>query len=140
MEYTLSSYTQDGDRRTKQRFPLNLDLRFKVIYRGKALAAGTGRTVDICSGGLAFTHDAPLKPGSTVELAVSWPAMLDGVCAMQLNLSGRALRSDGKVTVCQIGKYEFRTVGRRAPLAAAAGVSDPRRAGSRQPAEASATA
>jgi len=39
------------------------------------------------------------------------------------------LRSNGQITVCQIGKYEFRTVGRRAALAAAAGVSAPQTAG-----------
>ncbi len=128
MEYSVSSYVLDGDRRAKQRFPLKLDLRFKVVYRGKALASGAGRTLDICSGGIRFLPDAPIRPGASVELSVSWPALLDGVCSMQLNLSCRALRSDGKVTVCEIGKYEFRTVGRRATLAAVAGVAEPRSA------------
>ena len=126
VEYTTTSFVPDDDRRAKRRFPLALDLRFKVIYRGKALAIGTGRTLDICSGGISFPHDAPLKPGAAVEMSVSWPALLDGVCTMQLNLSGRALRSNGQITVCQIGKYEFRTVGRRAAIAAAAaGISAP---------------
>jgi len=126
VEYSAPSYVLESDRRAKRRFPLKLDLRFKVIYRGKALTTGEGRSLDFCSGGISFTHDNPVRQGDLVELSVSWPALLDGVCAMQLNLTGRALRSDGKITVCEIGKYEFRTVGRRTALAAGAGASAPR--------------
>jgi hypothetical protein len=66
----------------------------------------------MCSGGIAFTAERQLTPGTFVELSVSWPALLADICPMRLIIFGRILRCTGFKTVCSIDKYEFRTQAR----------------------------
>jgi hypothetical protein len=100
-----------NDRRTKSRFQIRRELRYKVLGKGKALQSGVGSTVDIGSGGVAFHADQPLAPGTSVELSISWPALLDEVCPTRLSVVGRVLRVDGRQAVCTVDKHEFRTQG-----------------------------
>ncbi|MGD0496964.1 MAG: PilZ domain-containing protein [Bryobacteraceae bacterium] len=108
------------NRRAKLRFDLACELRYRVVYRGKVWSSGVGRTIDMSSGSVAFFADSPLRRGARVELSITWPALLDAVCPMQLSLAGRIIRSDGRFAVCKIGKHEFRTQGRKLEQAAGA--------------------
>lgn len=101
--------TGGNDRRIKFRFEIRRDLRYKVLGGGKGPQAGEGSTLNISSGGVAFHADKHLEPGSFVELSISWPALLDGVCAMRLCIFGRVLRARGHRAACTVDRYEFRT-------------------------------
>jgi hypothetical protein len=46
-----------------------------------------------------------------VELAVSWPALLNDVLALKLVAHGRLVRTEEKRAVIAIEKYEFKTRG-----------------------------
>ena len=99
-------------RRSKFRFAMERDVRYKVAEDGVVVAAGSGQTIDVCSGGVAIVSEQPLTPGGFVELSISWPVMLDETCPMRFIVFGRVLRCDGRRTVCSIDKYEFRTSAR----------------------------
>ena len=51
------------ERRKTQRFPVERDLKFRVTARKGVEESGTGRTVDMSSGGVLFTTDRLLLPG-----------------------------------------------------------------------------
>ncbi len=99
------------ERRSKYRFAIERELRFKVIERGNVVATGTGQTIDISSGGVAFQPVEPVTAGSLIELSISWPVLLDESCLMRLIVVGRVLRS-GRRCAASIDRYEFRTQGR----------------------------
>lgn len=101
------------ERRDKMRFPMNRELRYKLLEDERIMAAGLGTTVDMSSGGVAFDSDADLPNGSFIELSISWPALLDDVCPMRLIVFGRVLRGSERVKVCTVEKWEFRTQARR---------------------------
>ena len=101
----------EGDRRSKRRFALQRDLRFKVVDGEQIVKVGTGRTIDISSRGIGFQATG-LTPGVMVELAVSWPVLLDESCRMQLIVFGRVVRANKISAACTIDRYEFRTQGR----------------------------
>ncbi len=103
---------KETDRRSKTRFPIRRELRFKVLEGGKIVGSGAGNTRDMGSGGEAFFSDGDLKPGSFVELSISWPVLLDNRCPMRLIVFGRVLRSEGGWSTCSVDKYEFRTQAR----------------------------
>ena len=42
------------ERRDKMRFPMNRELRYKLLEDERIMAAGLGTTVDMSSGGVAF--------------------------------------------------------------------------------------
>jgi hypothetical protein len=104
--------TGNFERRTKMRFPLQRDLRYKLMEDETVIEFGTGQTIDMGSGGLAFQVDHPLKVGASVELSISWPVLLGESCAMRLIVFGRVVRSWGRRSACRLDKYEFRTQAR----------------------------
>jgi hypothetical protein len=101
-----------NDRRAKFRFDLQREIRYKLVEDGALKASGTGNTLNMCSGGIAFSTGQALQPRAFAELSISWPVLLSDTCPMRLIVFGRILRSaDGKA-VCSIDKYEFRTQAR----------------------------
>jgi hypothetical protein len=91
------------------------------VVHSKALkTSGAGKTLNFGSGGILFTTEERLPVGRTVELSVSWPAMLGGTCPLQFVATGRVVRSESNRAAVRIERYEFRT--RRAAAAAASGV------------------
>lgn len=104
--------TVEIERRTKARFPVRRELRYKVLEDNTTVAAGFGETVDVSSSGVAFTVDQRLNQGAFIELSISWPVLLDASCAMRLIVFGRVQRSSEAKTACTVDKYEFRTQAR----------------------------
>lgn len=98
-----------GDRRLTSRFPLQQEVRYRLVQSKAMAAKGVGHTVDISSGGVLFTTSDRLPIGRLVEIAMNWPARLNGTCALQFVARGRVIRSDGKTAVIRIQRYEFRT-------------------------------
>ena len=110
---------EQNERRNKFRFGIERELRYKVVEDETMILCGTGQTVNVGSRGVAFAAEQQLKPGSFVELSISWPMLLDETCLMRLIVFGRVLRSVGRRTVCSVDKYEFRTQARSVQPAAA---------------------
>jgi hypothetical protein len=104
--------SEHNERRIKFRFAIERELRYKVVEDGTMISSGTGQTINVGSGGVAFSAEQQLKPGAFVEVSISWPALLDETCMMRLIVFGRVLRSAGRETVCSVDKYEFRTQAR----------------------------
>src|SRR5882672_5050732 len=100
------------DRRTKYRFPIHREVRYKLLHEGNLIGAGTGQSVNIGSGGVSLSLDRELLPGAFIELSMSWPILLNDACPMRFIAFGRVLRSVGRRSACTIDKYEFRTQAR----------------------------
>jgi len=107
-----------SERRANDRFPIVRDVKYKLVSGRGVPESGAGHTVDVSSRGVLFTAQNPLPPGKLVELAISWPAQLDGKCALKLVARGKIVRCRGKQVAVEIDKYEFRTQSSRgiAPL------------------------
>lgn len=105
------SMKSGAERRTSDRFPLEREMRFKLMSKRLGDEAGAGTTINMSSGGLLFQTDKTLIPGKRLEMAISWPAQLDHRCALKLIARGRVVRSEGGMTAVQIQQYEFRTLG-----------------------------
>ena len=100
-----------GERRGDRRYPLMLDLRWRLIHRKRVLDTGEGRTLDFSSGGVRFESGRKLPEGFDVELAISWPVLLHNVAPLQLVVHGRVVRSEGGQIAVRMIQHEFRTVG-----------------------------
>ena len=98
-----------ADRRASIRFPLQLDLRFRIAQKSAPWI--TGRTINISSCGFLFVADAEPILGSRVSVSVDWPAILDQKAALRLVIHGRVVRVfDGRAAVA-FQRSEFRTAG-----------------------------
>lgn len=101
------------ERRSKLRFPMNREVRYKVLDNDRIVDSGLGTTANVSSGGIAFESEAELPTGSFVELSISWPALLNQTCPMRLIVFGRVLRGGESTKVCTVEKWEFRTQSRQ---------------------------
>ena len=104
------------DRRGNSRFPIVRDLRYRLLSSRVNPEWGVGTTLDISSSGILFAAESPLPLGRRLEISISWPAQLNGKCALKLLARGRITRSQGKEVAVQMDKYEFRTQGARGLL------------------------
>jgi hypothetical protein len=104
---------EEFERRGKRRFPLQRELRYKLLEDDtNVIETGAGYTLDLSSGGVAFCADGVLKPGAFIQLSISWPVLLEERCPMRLIVFGRVLRNAGRLSACTVDRYEFRTQAR----------------------------
>ncbi len=97
------------DRRGADRFPIEREVRFKVLNRKNDDELGVGKTVNMSSNGVLFTTEHYLLPGRRLELSISWPAQLNSKIALKLVARGRVVRCEEGKAAIEINQYEFRT-------------------------------
>src|ERR1035438_699815 len=64
------------ERRTRQRFPLNLELRFTASMSRRSPVKGRGEVVNLSSRGVAFRTETPLTPGLSIEASMEWQSLV----------------------------------------------------------------
>lgn len=96
-----------GDRRARRRYPIELYLEYRIFRDGTVVSTGSGRTLNISSGGILFQPLGTLPGGSAVELSIRWPAALGNATFIELTVSGHILRSDDTGTVVRTIRYHF---------------------------------
>jgi hypothetical protein len=99
------------DRRAADRFPIEREVRFKMLSKRHGSDVGLGTTLNMSSSGVLFTTDRALLPGKRLELAISWPAQLENRMALKLVAKGRIVRCESGTAAVEIQQYEFRTIG-----------------------------
>jgi hypothetical protein len=99
------------DRRVSNRLPIEREVRYKVLGKQKVACTGSGKTVNMSSRGVLFTTESGLPEGARVEIAVSWPAQLNGATPLKLVATGVLVRSDERQAAISIQSYEFKTRG-----------------------------
>ena len=97
------------DRRHSDRFPIEREVRYRMLSKRSGEESGDGRTINISSSGVLFTSEHILLPGRRMELSISWPAQLDNKCALKLVARGRVVRFEQGRVAIEIQQYEFRT-------------------------------
>ena len=105
----------DRERRMKRRFQIEQEVRYKMLYGQRIAETGTGRSLNISSGGVWFSTETMLTAGMPVELSMNWPVLLNDSCPMKLMIYGCVIRSTERGAAVAIERYEFRTQGRAFP-------------------------
>ena len=101
------------DQRLNRRYPISLEIEYKVLRKGRVERLGLGRTLNVSSGGVLFEAADDLPAGSSIELLMKWPFLLEGVCPLKLVIHGSVVRSDSKGVAVRTKHHEFRTAGAR---------------------------
>ncbi len=97
------------ERRSRTRYPVELNVRYRALNGGRALA-GFGRTLNISSHGLLiaseqrFVHD-----GSRLQVHLEWPTLLHGITPLQLIAQCRVIRCQSAGFAVRLERYQFRT-------------------------------
>jgi c-di-GMP-binding flagellar brake protein YcgR len=104
-----ASDTSQPDRRQYPRYPIALELRYKLLNQDPAQKPRSGRTLSISNGGISFDTKDQLPEGSQIDLAIDWPYLLNGASRLRLVVHGHVVRGDTKGAVVKVSRYEFRT-------------------------------
>jgi hypothetical protein len=108
----LSTKVPDAnrDQRSHRRYPVTLAVEYKLLKRGRVIQTGSGRTLNISSRGILFEANEPFALGGPIELMISWPFLLEGVCPLKLVIRGRVVRvDDGNRIAVSVTYHEFHT-------------------------------
>jgi len=105
--------TPASEQRLHPRYPITLDVEYRLINRGRIERLGSGRTLNISSGGVLMEVFDKVPSGGLIELLVNWPFLLEGVCPLKLVMRGRIVRCDAKGVAIKARHHEFRTAGAR---------------------------
>jgi hypothetical protein len=100
-----------GDRRLQRRYPIELDLEFRIVDDDKVVSTGTGKTGNMSSGGVLFYPAEGVPSGPHVELSVRWPAVLGNAPFLELRIFGRLVRSDSQGIAMRMSRYHFEKLG-----------------------------
>lgn len=101
------------EQRSHQRYPIELEVEYRLLSKGRSQPRGSGKTRNISSGGVLFEVLGSAPAGGSIEVMVNWPFLLEGVCPLRLVMRGRIVRCDGRGIAIQSTYHEFRTAGSR---------------------------
>ena len=104
-----------SEQRSHQRYPIELELEYRLLSKSGSEPLGSGKTRNISSRGVLFEAPGSLPEGGSIEVLLSWPFLLEGVCPLRLVMRGRIVRSDLRGVAIQSTYHEFRTAGSRLP-------------------------
>lgn len=113
MERTHSSIDrpQSIERRRRQRFEIECEVRYRLLDSRRHLPQQTGKTINISSKGVLFEIAGDLPVGKRIELSIAWPAVLNDKCRLKMVAVGRLVRVSNGRAAALIQKHEFRTQG-----------------------------
>jgi hypothetical protein len=111
LEARTKSAKDMNDRRGSDRFPIEREVRYKVLSKRSNDESGAGKTINMSSSGVLFTSEHFLLPGKRVEVSISWPAQLNNKTNLKLVARGRVVRCEEGRAALEIQQYEFRTQG-----------------------------
>jgi hypothetical protein len=100
------------ERRSKARYPIQLAVNYRTLDPGREIT-GSGRSIDMSSGGLLISCPARFPIGTVLKVTVEWPSLLDGATPLQLVTVGRVARSGESSFAMTFEHYQFRTMPRR---------------------------
>jgi hypothetical protein len=100
-----------SEQRSHQRFPIELEVAYRLLSKDCGGQLGSGKTRNISSRGVLFESGESVPSAGSIELMMPWPILLEGVCRLKLVIQGRIVRSDGHKVAIESKHYEFRTAG-----------------------------
>src|SRR5271157_1989647 len=112
MSMETSAYGSDAnsggrtDRRDTSRFPVQEEVRYRLLNAKGLPTSGVGKTLDMGSGGILFTTEGRLPMGRMIEISVNWPVRLGGACPLQFVAVGKVVRSEANKAAVEIERYE----------------------------------
>jgi hypothetical protein len=107
------------ERRSKLRYPLVLNVRYRALGRG--LHSGVGQAVNLSSGGALVASQHDLGVGEELELSIEWPSHLDGCIPIQLVAMANVVRCGPSSFAVRFRRHQFRTLGSQVqPIATSA--------------------
>ena len=90
------------DRRKSRRFPIVIQLEYRIYQTPRSVDVGIGETINIGSHGVLFRAALPFQTGLFLELSLDWPLLHQMRERLQLRPLGRVVRVEADLTAVQL--------------------------------------
>lgn len=101
------------ERRASKGYSIERTIHYRVVGHGPVGASGSGKTVNVSSGGVLIATDRVLSPGWRVEVEVDWPFQVADKVSRKLVVMGQTVRSENNgavaLTGLKISRHAFLT-------------------------------
>jgi c-di-GMP-binding flagellar brake protein YcgR len=101
----------NNERRSHLRYPVSIDLAYRLVANDPSTRAGRGTSVNISSGGLLFEAEDQLPTDTRIELTILWPARINDDIELTLYVTGETVRVEGKRAAVKFDHSTFRLAG-----------------------------
>ena len=95
----------EHNRRRSSRYPVNLELEFRLFDGNGICKTGKGRILNLSEEGVCFRSDEALPSGLNIELCIPWP--FSTLAAVRLQISGQTIRNDRDCCAVKIVRDRF---------------------------------
>jgi hypothetical protein len=96
------------ERRSKVRFPLELQVSYRTLGR-RVPCAGEGWVVNMNRCGVLVFSKHEVDVGERIELSIEWPSLLYGRVPLRFVTVGQVVRCDVSSFAVELARYQFRT-------------------------------
>jgi len=103
----LQVESERKNRRTANRYDLDLPFDFRLFGRDQSVQEGRGRTLNMSSHGLLVSPDLRISKGQPIELFVQLPGQLKDAAGARLVILGHVLRSSPTGAAIKIVRHGF---------------------------------
>lgn len=107
--FELEPMTYRQRYKSVQCYPIRVEVEYQLMKDDLVLKRGTGYTKNMSRTSVWLHSDQVLPAGMPVQLALSWPVLLENKTPLKLVILGRTTRAEGDCTLVHIVSYEFRT-------------------------------
>ena len=112
----MSSERTNGpqERRTSKRFSVECTVRYCVLGQNPVEVSGSGKTVNVSTGGMLIAINRVLSPGMLVEVEVDWRANPDDRVSLNLVAMCEVVRSESgavPLAAVEITSHAFHITG-----------------------------
>jgi c-di-GMP-binding flagellar brake protein YcgR len=100
------------ERRAYRRYPVSINIEYRIISAEPNTRVYDGRTVNISSGGLLLESQTAVEVGAEVEACIALPGRLDNTLAIFLKIKGKSIRCHERhcAIVLDHLAFEIRTI------------------------------
>ncbi len=96
------------ERRAGERFPIQMNLRYRFSRNGRVSAAdASGCVVDISSSGILFSPRLCPPRDAVLMLSIDWPIRRESAPPIRLFVLGMVVRSDTRGTAIRVLRHGF---------------------------------
>jgi c-di-GMP-binding flagellar brake protein YcgR len=100
------------ERRAYRRYPVSINIEYRILSAEPNTQVYCGRTVNISSGGLLLESQAAVQVGGEVEACIALPGRLENTLGIFLKIKGKTVRCREKYCAILLDHlaFEIRTI------------------------------
>src|SRR5215472_8866479 len=98
------------DRRSHRRYPVSVELEYRLFLPEGHVQVGRGRTINLSGGGVVFEAEASIPVNTPVELSILWPLRTGDQAQVELHATGKTVRAQDLQVAVKFDRSRFRTI------------------------------